>query len=74
MDVEQINSRSAAIIDAAMTVHSALGPGLLESAYQTCLAHELRNRGFAVATQVAARTRNSGSTPAIASIFWSTMK
>jgi GxxExxY protein len=54
MDVEQINSRSAAIIDAAMTVHSALGPGLLESAYQTCLAHELRNRGFAVATQVAA--------------------
>lgn len=30
-----------------------LGPGLLESAYQACLAHELRTRGLEVATQVA---------------------
>ena len=36
-----------------MKVHSALGPGLLESAYQACLAQELRNRGIEVATQVA---------------------
>ena len=36
-----------------MKVHSVLGPGLLESAYQACLAHELRSRGFEVATQVA---------------------
>ena len=35
-----------------MTVHSRLGPGLLESAYQACLAYELRKRGFEVATQV----------------------
>ena len=35
-----------------MKVHSLLGPGLLESAYQACLAHELRSRGFQVATQV----------------------
>ncbi len=35
-----------------MKVHSVLGPGLLESAYQTCLAYELRNRGLAVATEV----------------------
>jgi GxxExxY protein len=35
-----------------MKVHSLLGPGLLESAYQACLAHELRNRGVQVATQV----------------------
>lgn len=35
-----------------MKVHSILGPGLLESAYQACLAHELRNRGFEVAVQV----------------------
>ena len=35
-----------------MKVHSVLGPGLLESAYQACLAHELRNRGFDVAAQV----------------------
>jgi GxxExxY protein len=36
-----------------MKVHTLLGPGLLESAYQFCLAHELRNRGFGVATEVA---------------------
>jgi GxxExxY protein len=35
-----------------MKVHAVLGPGLLESAYQACLAHELRIRGFNVATQV----------------------
>jgi GxxExxY protein len=35
-----------------MHVHAVLGPGLLESAYQACLAHELRKRGFAVACQV----------------------
>jgi GxxExxY protein len=35
-----------------MKVHSVLGPGLLESAYQACLAHEIRNRGLAVASQV----------------------
>ena len=35
-----------------MRVHSLLGPGLLESAYQGCLAHELRKRGPVVASQV----------------------
>ena len=35
-----------------MKVHSLLGPGLLESAYQFCLAHELRSRGFEVAVEV----------------------
>jgi len=35
-----------------MKVHSILGPGLLESAYQACLAYELRSRGLEVATQV----------------------
>lgn len=39
-------------MSSAMHVHSVLGPGLLESAYQACLAHELRKRGFEVATQV----------------------
>jgi GxxExxY protein len=38
--------------DSSMTVHSALGPGLLESAYQACLAQELRLRGLFVETQV----------------------
>ena len=35
-----------------MKVHTVLGPGLLESAYQACLAHELRTKGLHVATQV----------------------
>jgi GxxExxY protein len=47
-----VNQVSGAIVSAAMHVHSVLGPGLLESAYQGCLAHELRKRGFEVATQV----------------------
>ena len=36
------------IVDAALKVHRALGPGLLESAYQACLAHELGLRGLHV--------------------------
>ena len=43
---------SHAIITAAMKVHSELGPGLLESAYQACLQHELQQAGFLAATQV----------------------
>ncbi len=35
-----------------MHVHAVLGPGLLESVYLACLAHELRKHGFAVACQV----------------------
>jgi GxxExxY protein len=40
------------IIDAALKVHSAIGPGVLESVYKTCLAHELRNGGIKVMTEV----------------------
>ena len=40
------------VVDAAYKVHIALGPGLLESAYQVCLAHELRKRGLKVETEV----------------------
>ncbi len=36
------------ILDSAYKVHSALGPGLLESAYKTCLAYELKKKGFKV--------------------------
>jgi GxxExxY protein len=39
-------------VDAAFAVHSTLGPGLLESVYEACLVHELRQRGLAVETQV----------------------
>ena len=40
------------IISAAIEVHSTLGPGLLESAYEACLFHELRSRGLACRRQV----------------------
>jgi len=42
-----------AIIGASMRVHSALGPGLLESVYEICLAHELNKAGMTVSRQVA---------------------
>jgi GxxExxY protein len=45
--------RTAEIISDAIYVHRHLGPGLLESAYEACLVHELRQRGVAVARQVA---------------------
>jgi len=48
----QINHITRHIITAAMKVHSASGPGLLESAYHACLLHELRKQGLAVASQV----------------------
>jgi GxxExxY protein len=48
----EINQVSGLIIDAAMKVHSALGPGLLESAYEACLIYELRKRGMKVESQV----------------------
>jgi len=41
------------ILDGAVEVHRALGPGLLESAYQACLVHELLERGLIVERQVA---------------------
>jgi GxxExxY protein len=41
------------VVDAAIAVHRRLGPGLLESAYEACLAHDLQKRGHAVRTQVA---------------------
>jgi GxxExxY protein len=40
-----------AIVDAALTVHKELGPGLLESSYEHCLMHELQTRGLSVERQ-----------------------
>lgn len=39
------------IVDAAFKVHQELGPGLLESAYEACLMHELTKRGLTVERQ-----------------------
>ena len=41
------------LVDSSIQVHTALGPGLLESAYEACLAHELACRGFNVERQKA---------------------
>jgi adenosylcobinamide kinase/adenosylcobinamide-phosphate guanylyltransferase len=40
------------VVDSAFKVHSTLGPGLLESVYEACLAHELESRGHSVLRQV----------------------
>ncbi len=47
------NEISNVIIGCAIEVHRQLGPGLLESAYENCLAFELRQRGLGVLQQVA---------------------
>jgi GxxExxY protein len=39
------------IVDSALKVHKTLGPGLLESVYEVCLMHELRQRGLRVRSQ-----------------------
>jgi len=44
---------SGAIIDAGLKVHRTLGPGLMESAYEQCLAYELGQRGVAARRQIA---------------------
>lgn len=48
----ELNSVTEAIIGAAIEVHKALGPGLLESTYEVCLLHELGKRGLKVEKQV----------------------
>lgn len=46
------NSISRHVVDSAMKVHTALGCGLLENVYETCLAYELSKRGLDVSRQV----------------------
>ena len=48
-----LEALGAAIVDAALKVHRALGPGLLESVYEHCLVHELGLRGLRVERQTA---------------------
>jgi GxxExxY protein len=51
----------ALVIDSAMKVHRALGPGLLESADRACLAHESEMRGVAVSQEKPFATRYEGA-------------
>ncbi|WP_296460137.1 GxxExxY protein [Phenylobacterium sp.] len=50
---ESVEAAGRQVVDAALKVHRSLGPGLLESAYELCLAHELARRGIPVRRQVA---------------------
>lgn len=49
---EAVNRIGRSVMDAAFTVHRTLGPGLLESVYETCLAEELRLAGLRVEGQI----------------------
>ena len=55
-----LNHITGQIVDGAIRVHSALGPGLLESVYEMCLACELRERGLEVGQQVAVPVKYRG--------------
>jgi hypothetical protein len=46
------NDITHAVIKAPLKMHSSLGPGLLESAYEACLPHELKKGALSVASQV----------------------
>jgi len=48
----ELDNVTGAVVDAAMKVHPALGPGMLDSVYEKCLKHELVKRGLRVESQV----------------------
>jgi len=51
--LNRIDAIATRAVDASFKVHKHLGPGLLESAYEACLAHELNKRGYRVERQKA---------------------
>jgi GxxExxY protein len=46
------NQIAAAVVDAAFKIHTTLGPGLLESVYESTLEYELQKRGLSVLRQI----------------------
>jgi GxxExxY protein len=49
---EEVERIGKEVVDAALKVHRALGPGLLESVYEACLCHELAKRGIKAQRQL----------------------
>ena len=49
---DELNEISGRIIEFSIKVHKALGPGMLEGAYEICLMHELAQHGFQVQSQL----------------------
>jgi len=58
--VDKTNALSNVILDAAIKVHKALGPGMFENAYELCLHHELGLRGVQSFRQVILPIRYEG--------------
>ena len=61
-ELNELNLLTNKIIGAAIEVHKELGPGLLESVYEECLAHELRTIDLCVETQVELPIKYKGET------------
>ena len=57
---EKLNQLTKKVIGAAIRVHQELGPGLLESVYQECLAVELKSQGLSVQSEVPVEVRYRG--------------
>lgn len=57
---KEIEAVATIAVDSMVRVHRELGPGLLESTYQACLAHELRSRGLSVECEVSLPVRYAG--------------
>ena len=63
----RVSDLTEQIIASAIEVHRALGPGLLESAYEACLVYELTQRGLRFERQVALPVASPASTSACSS-------
>jgi GxxExxY protein len=72
MDTATLDRNSFLIIQAAIEIHKALGPGLLESTYLTCLIYELKLRGLRMVSElvVPVRYKDWCSTAGTALICW----
>ncbi len=62
MDRTELDRVSGQVVSAAIRVHTELGPGLLEGAYQACLVHELKTRGLHVQAQITLPLQYRGTT------------
>jgi GxxExxY protein len=60
MNKPRANQLSRVILEAALEVHRELGPGLLESTYETCLCYELEARDISYQRQVSMPVRHKG--------------
>ena len=59
---EELEIIGKKVVDAAYTIHKALGPGLLEKVYEVCFCHELQKRGLTYERQVSVQIVYDGIT------------